>query len=427
MRITVIALMILAGCGNTSRTQSTYYLVTDSAGVEIVQNGSNGYLGDGFLQLHPELRIGEIDGPEPLRFHRVAAVTVGSDGTLHIANNGSVEVRRFTGDGEYMGSLGGRGSGPGEFQHISAILPDGQHVYVIDSRLNRATVFAEDGTLMETIPLTAGAARLLPLSRTGSGWIVLVMPMAGAHIPQPGVTYQDTAQVAWVSALPYVPASPTPMKVLVRHPRVRLHGIAAEGGGVASAAALWQAEAAHAVDAQGRVYAHNGSDYNISVTGPDGRTVRQIRAVHDPVPITRDLLDRHTKKVTTFFDTSRVDFPIGRAAELGRLRLPHPGVLPALGRLLVSRGGEVWVERPARTPDPVRLEFPIDGPPETVWDVFDESGRFMGGVQFPSGFTPRAVAGSGRVIGVLKDEFDVEYVVRYRIAAWREGERTPPM
>jgi hypothetical protein len=46
--------------------------------------------------------------------------------------------------------------------------------------------------------------------------------------------------------------------------------------------------------------------------------------------------------------------------------------------------------------------------------VFDVGGVFSGTIEFPSRFTPY-VLGSGWVIGVLRDELGVEYVVRFKI------------
>jgi len=51
--------------------------------------------------------------------------------------------------------------------------------------------------------------------------------------------------------------------------------------------------------------------------------------------------------------------------------------------------------------------------------VFATSGEYIGTVQLPDRFEPRVVTGP-RVIGVLRDEMDVEHVARYRIIAWPE-------
>lgn len=114
-RVSIVVCLVLAGCGSTNGPEPSAYVVTDSAGVEIVQNGSAGFLGADLLDLRLELQLGAIDGPEPLQFHRVTAIAVDPDGTILVGNNDTAQVRRFRADGSYAGTLGRRGAGPGEF------------------------------------------------------------------------------------------------------------------------------------------------------------------------------------------------------------------------------------------------------------------------------------------------------------------------
>jgi hypothetical protein len=49
------------------------------------------------------------------------------------------------------------------------------------------------------------------------------------------------------------------------------------------------------------------------------------------------------------------------------------------------------------------------------WDVFDARRRFLGVVTMPPPFTALVFRG-GDIFGVSRDELDVQYVVRLRIA-----------
>lgn len=51
---------------------------------------------------------------------------------------------------------------------------------------------------------------------------------------------------------------------------------------------------------------------------------------------------------------------------------------------------------------------------ETIWELFDQDGVFRGRVTLPARFRAEAVR-DRTVVGVWLDEFDVEYVVRYRV------------
>lgn len=53
-------------------------------------------------------------------------------------------------------------------------------------------------------------------------------------------------------------------------------------------------------------------------------------------------------------------------------------------------------------------------PRPTRWDLFDPEGEFLGTVTLPPTFTPRFAADRW-MLGVLRDELDVQYVVRFEL------------
>lgn len=151
----------------------------------------------------------------------------------------------------------------------------------------------------------------------------------------------------------------------------------------------------------------------------DGRLERRLSRDHEPVLVTAALRDRLRDKVATFHDTTSQRGPetaINRAAQLGQLDLPAVDVLPATGRIFASHDGALWVERPDLVRDPVRLEWSVGESQPTYWDVFDAEGRLRGTAELPARFGIRALSAGGReVIGVLRDDVGVEYVVRYAV------------
>jgi hypothetical protein len=46
----------------------------------------------------------------------------------------------------------------------------------------------------------------------------------------------------------------------------------------------------------------------------------------------------------------------------------------------------------------------------STWDVLDAEGRFLGKVETPERFQPFEIL-DGRIIGVWRDELDVQYVI----------------
>jgi hypothetical protein len=179
---------------------------------------------------------------------------------------------------------------------------------------------------------------------------------------------------------------------------------------------LFEPEARPAADALGNVYLHAGAPYAIEVYDWDGRLRRRILRDVPPVPVSDDMVARHRDRVTAYWDTAThgPEWEIGKAADEAKPTLPHVEALPPLGRILVSAEGTVWIERIDLDPDPLAREWTRvpRQPVATVWDVFDPDGRFLRAVEMPPKFTPRVV-GPDWVVGVQRDELDIERVVRY--------------
>ena len=80
-------------------------------------------------------------------FNHPADVCLAPSGELYVADGyGNSSVHRFSSAGEYIGSFGSPGSGPGQFRvpHSVSVSQDGR-VYVADRENNRVQVFTPEG------------------------------------------------------------------------------------------------------------------------------------------------------------------------------------------------------------------------------------------------------------------------------------------
>ena len=101
-----------------------------------------------------------------------------------------------------------------------------------------------------------------------------------------------------------------------------------------------------------------------------------------------------------------------RSAEWAQSQLPSleiawskmdvPALKPYYGRATVGSDGTVWVG-------------PLDG--GSGWTAFDAAGRYVGVVALSDRFTPHD-SGPGWLLGVFRDENDVEYVRLYELEPW---------
>lgn len=96
------------------------------------------------LNLREVVRLGSLDG-EHDAFGRVMDAALDSRGRIIVADDLSHRVVVFARDGEYIGRLGRRGRGPGEFESPWKVAVDARDsIFVWDMALGRINVFAPD-------------------------------------------------------------------------------------------------------------------------------------------------------------------------------------------------------------------------------------------------------------------------------------------
>lgn len=85
------------------------------------------------------------------------------------------------------------------------------------------------------------------------------------------------------------------------------------------------------------------------------------------------------------------------------LEIEFPDTMPAYADLQLSRSAQLWI---------AEVRPPAAG--VTLWSVVDREGRWLCGVEVPTGFEVLQID-DDRVFGVWKDGLDVEHVLGYRL------------
>jgi hypothetical protein len=136
---------------------------------------------------HPNPPLPAVDG----LFRQVTDITWDSDDNVYISDGYiNSRIARYDRDGNWIGSWGEPGSGPGQFNTPHSIVADRQnHIYVADRGNRRIQVFNTSGALLNTIhidvPAPVNAPVLIgnrPTEAPGSG------SAAGATM-QPGAPW----------------------------------------------------------------------------------------------------------------------------------------------------------------------------------------------------------------------------------------------
>ena len=426
----------LVACSGASDNAAEEFSVRDSAGVEIVHNGATGVVSQAALDSpRMTLRIGQREGAPEYQHFRLSGMAIAPSGEIHVVDAGHAEVRVFDGEGRYLRTYGHQGQGPGEFEFPTSVWLRGDTVTVYDGELSRMTLFDRGGRVLDT--WRVGGSRtghLGPLGTAPGGWIVA--PSRYGRWPyEPGVVRRDTARIAFVSAFeaaveayetvldtsPPETESPGESTSAIRHiiayPRGRMMGVSTPMTMTATDP-LFEPQPRYAVDGRGRVHFSPADTYVVETYTPDGRLVRRLSREYEAVPVTSELVDRFRDRARAYWDTASTagERVLGKANDEARAGMDHVETLPPIGRMYASNDGALWVERIDLVADPLELEWQRPPPPprETKWDIFDPAGRFLGTATLPPKFSPRLV-GDRWVLGVLRDDLDVQYVARFEI------------
>lgn len=383
----------LAGCDDAGDAEPRAATVRDSAGVMIVE--SPAALADRLLgwalSAEPEVRIGVVEGDPDYQLSLVTGAASLPDGRIAVVNGGTQEVRFFSPAGEFLQSVGRQGRGPGEFQFPQLLpAPSYDSLLIADFLANRFTFIGSDGGFGRFITPAWPPAE--PLGWLGGGSVLMQRSGATAtpDTPEGLITNEITFLTASLDggSTGTVAQLPGPRIWVWKTPR-QIIFTSVPFDGVPSAA----------VGAD-EIYIAPGGPPEVRVYGEDGALRRVLRIERASEPLARSEWDDLVEAQVADEDT-----PGEQAALRGRYaRMPMPDQKPAFRRVLVDAAGQAREEH-----------FRADTLAAAGWTVFDRGGTALGTVQTPAGLVVQQI-GRDFVLGRARDELDIEYVVRYRLA-----------
>lgn len=417
LAVGILAAGILAGCeaAPPQDHEPPPLHVRDSAGIEIVENeGPLWPEGQGWrIGEEPLLHIGAgAEGDPELQFARIAGVHRLSDGGVAVTDSWTPAVSFFDASGDLVGRFAQVGSGPGELPggpggrgggFVASFSCGADTVYVVLQQ--QVAAYAPPARHLRTFSLEPWGR-----IRGCTGHRILAQRGSTPWRDEPGV-YVDSVEVvahdldgARVAVLDTLPGDE---RIYSRGPH--------EGTGYARRA-FGTALSVHGRG--GHLATGFGDRYQIELRADDGRVVRIIRVPGRVRPVQGPDLDRFRDFVFNPFRGN----PQERANLEAQLDDARGRNVPAFAELHLDRAGNVWArdydhldavwfyDRSALGPG---FEAPrLDGPRR--WAVFQPDGRFLGEVAMPMGFDVHEI-GEDWVLGVWRDEMEIEYVRVYPI------------
>ena len=387
---TLMLLGTLVACGgDAGRTHDIQVQIEDSAGVRIVEYVAVPEVEPPFvIAEEPVYRHGA--NPGDYEFQLVNVGRLFPDGSAVVADRQNSEVVVLSPDGTTHAVLARRGEGPGEVIYPYSMFVLGQDsVLVPDRRLSRLTLFVGDSV-----------ARIASLPRLG-------------HLGVAGIG--SSGELLLMNRTPYRSWFDIEDEWLAGHMSL----FDTETGALDTVASYdhWPRERSGLMNpiirAVGEVtvatgqFVYTRSDRpEIAWRLPDGTVTQIVRWRAEPTLLTEELLEaieaynRMIGWMNYGVSDARLEEIVQEDMSRYRAMIGQP--LPLFGSPFADADGNVWLPsyRPA---------YPEEGSPYTV---ISSDGEWLGQVETPPRFRILDVTG-GLVLGVLRDEMDVENVVVY--------------
>jgi hypothetical protein len=392
----LLALIAIAATACAEPDGGRRFAVRDSAGVEIVE--SRAPSGDAAaawsVDEAPLLEIGVENGPPEYLFSQVEGALRLPDGRMVVADAGSREIRFFDADGRFQSTSGRRGDAPGEYRQIIALgYGPGDSIWVFDYGNRRFTVLTGDGEVARTLTLDPTLANVSAVGRLADGSFVVREFWSAAGSDAAAIQLglgRDPAAVAR-----YAPDGARMDTIGVFLGREVYIGTE-DGRGVMSTPLFAHGTSA-AVHAN-YVFVGDQENFEVGVYTADGAQHRIVRLADLDLRVTRDDIERAVEERLASVPAER---RTRMRAQLDAMDVP--AARPAYGRLLVDSEGALWVGDYAPYPeDPV------------LWRVFDAGGRLVTALHVPERFRVFDI-GADWILGVWRDDFDVERIRLYRL------------
>ncbi len=380
----------LVSCDQSAVLQTA--TIRDSLGVTIVDNPRSENLSTWRVSETPVLIIGEEDDAS---FGDIVGVTRLEDGTIVVADAFARHVRLFSANGTELATVGRRGSGPGEFETIAKMIDNGvDRIGVFDSRLLRLTTIERDGTQRNSVPMEIISARdrVVPVGWLTDGNVV------ATHNPRDSIRRDRYRQR---------------LELLTHDTTGAVHDSLATIPGTQMWDWEWEMGVTPAMVPFGRmtivrvrdnsVYVAANDGYRIDRYNETGQLVGVIKLTTKPTSLPARAIETH-KAAERAKGTSGLDSK-GPGEIFGRLAddAPYPEFVPAYDDLLVDTRGRLWVR-----------DFRIDKSATSHYTVFERNGITTAAIAMPGGFEPTDID-DGFIVGIWKDEFDIESVRVYTL------------
>jgi hypothetical protein len=365
-----LTILVLAGCESPSDSNAA---------------------GDWHLSDEPVLAIGLTDGEAAYQFHQITGVVRLADERVVVADGGSQEIRIFDREGRHLRTLGGAGEGPAEFRSMGSLDHYGEGaLLVFDPGGSRVSLFDPDEGFERSWSLESMGRGFFPSAAYSlDDGSILVTHLRGNMPGDPSGVIWNAAPVVRYSATgePMGEVAELPGDEWFRSDQGQLIDLPFGRKGQA---------AVHG----NTLYIGDAQTFTVRAYDPEGHSLGTVERTIEPRPVTpEDIRRSEAARLEQMSEPEAIE-----RTEALHAQIPYPERMPAYRSLRTDRSGNLWVE--GYEPDPNT---------PSRWTVLAPDGEVLADrVGMPAGFEPHWIE-EDFVLGVLRDDLDVEYVHGYRL------------
>ncbi|UCE40246.1 MAG: 6-bladed beta-propeller [Candidatus Aminicenantes bacterium] len=366
----VLCVVLLSLC--CAKKEATSYITEIIDGVTVVQN----------LRLNPEaaykelafaedLRIGVEEGEDDYMLYSPVDIDADPDGNIYILDMRDSQVKKYDPEGQFIGNIGRKGQGPGEFDRPNNMELDSiDRILVADPYQRRFEFLARGGNYIKSVRMESYVTSLAcgkdGLILIGYGWD----ESDGSQEYRIGRFCGETGEVTDLfSQKQYWPARLMNDQLRYDFPYfVRT-----------------------AIDSQNRIIVGVGIDYEIRVLRSNGELEFKFSKVHDKIPVKGEMLEQ-----------------ISNITLKGRNPYVQNPYFPVFESLSIDEEDNIWIQH-----HQPKWVGKINT--ETVYDVFSPKGIFQFMTKIPGHIIRSLKFKNGCIYALkLKDEgFIVAVRLRY--------------